>query len=80
MRDMAFRYCRASLLCLGIAVCVFQVRAKSVEVKRNKRSDDPAPFQAVVDNLVQEMNSLKGQLAAEQNARETKDVAIENKL
>nr|KAG5700183.1 hypothetical protein BaRGS_011026 [Batillaria attramentaria] len=34
--------------------------------KRDKRSDDLAPLQTVVDSLVQEVGSLKAQLAAQQ--------------
>nr|KAG5700179.1 hypothetical protein BaRGS_011022 [Batillaria attramentaria] len=44
--------------------------------KRVKRSDDSAPLQAVVDNLVQEVTSLKAQLVAEQTARQ-KQIADE---
>ncbi|KAK7487646.1 hypothetical protein BaRGS_00021065, partial [Batillaria attramentaria] len=56
------------------------IRARSAAEQRNKRSNDMPPLQVVVDNLVQEVNSLKAQLTAEQTAREAKEAAIEYKL
>nr|KAG5700182.1 hypothetical protein BaRGS_011025 [Batillaria attramentaria] len=77
---MASRHFRAFLLYFGIALCVFPVNTKSVGKQRIKRSDDTAPLQVVVDNLVQKVNTLQAQLTAEQAARETKEAAFENKL
>ncbi|KAK7487647.1 hypothetical protein BaRGS_00021066, partial [Batillaria attramentaria] len=64
----------ASFVATGLS---FQTKAGGrVGEKRVKRSDDSAPLQAVVDNLVQEVTSLKAQLVAEQTARQ-KQIADE---
>lgn len=57
-----------ALLCMAVlAWTSTTVSAKSALNRRVKRADDQSPLQAVVDTLVQEVNALKAEVAAQQN-------------